>query len=313
MILADVAPGLAQVRSYQRAWVRGDLAAGVAVAAYLIPQVMAYATVAGLPPAAGLWASLPPLIAYALLGSSRQLSVGPESTTALMTAVVLAPMAAGGSAHYAALAAALAVLVGMLCFVAGVARLGFLANLLSRPVVVGYLAGIAIVMIGTQLGKVTGVPVAGGDFVHQIRSFGAGVHHLHWPTIVLSGSVLVLLMLAARWTPRAPGPLIVVLAATAVVAAFSLAHHGIYVVGQIPAGSPAPAVPRVRLNELTSLVVPASGIAVVAFSDTVLTGRAFAADKGEEVDANTDLRALGLCNTAAGMMQGFPVSCSASR
>jgi sulfate permease, SulP family len=163
------------------------------VAAYLAPQVMAYATVADVPPVVGLWALLPPLVCYAVLGSSRQLSAGPESSTALMTAAVLAPMAAGGPGHYAALAAALAVLVGAICFLAGVARPGFLANPLSRPVPVGYMAGIAIVLIGSQLGKITDVPAVGEQLVNQIRSLGTRIHDIHWPTVALSGSVLALL------------------------------------------------------------------------------------------------------------------------
>ena len=151
-----ILPGLAQFRGYQRDWLRGDVVAGVTVAAYLVPQVMAYATVAGLPPVVGLWAALAPLAVYAVLGSSRQLSVGPESTTALMTATALAPLAAGDPGRYAALAAAAALLVGVICFIAGLVRLGFLAELLSRPVLIGYMAGVAAIMIASQLGKVSG-------------------------------------------------------------------------------------------------------------------------------------------------------------
>ena len=145
-------PGLVTLRGYQRAWLRGDLIAGVTVAAYLVPQVMAYAGVAGLPPVTGLWAALPPLACYAVLGSSRLVSLGPESTTALMTAVAIGPLAAGNPARYAALAAMLALLVGLLAVVAWLARLGFVADLLSRPVLVGYLAGVALIMIAGQLG-----------------------------------------------------------------------------------------------------------------------------------------------------------------
>ena len=241
MTWTDWAPGVAQFRSYERRWLRGDLVAGLTVAAYLVPQVMAYATLAGLPPVAGLWAAIVPLGAYALFGSSRQLSVGPESTTALMTAAVLTPVVAGDPTQYAALAAALALLVGAICLLGGLARLGFLANLLSRPVLVGYMTGIAIVMIASQLGKITGAPISGDEFVRQMRSFAAGISQAHWPTIALAASVLALLLLLARWAPRAPGPLIAVLAATAAVAALSLDANGIDVVGQIPAGLPTPA------------------------------------------------------------------------
>ena len=283
------------------------------VAAYLVPQVMAYATVAGLPPVVGLWAALAPLAVYAVLGSSRQLSVGPESTTALMTATALAPLAVGDPGRYAALAAAVALLVGAICFVAGLVRIGFLADLLSRPVLVGYMTGVAVIMIGSQLGKVTGVSVEGDEFVDQVRSFIKGLDGVHWPTIALSVAVLVVLLALARVVPRLPGPLIAILLATAAVAVFSLDRSGIRVIGEIPSGLPTPGLPGIGLAELSTLVIPAAGIAIVAFSDNVLTARTFAARHGQRVDANAELRALGVCNVGTGLLHGFPVSSSGSR
>jgi high affinity sulfate transporter 1 len=309
----DLAPGLQQFRGYQRAWLRGDVLAGLTVAAYLVPQVMAYATLAGLPPVAGLWAIFVPIVLYAFLSSSRQMSVGPESTTALMTATVLAPIVMGDPARYAALAAALGLLVGLACLLAGLARLGFLANLLSRPVLIGYMAGIAFIMIASQLDKITGVAAGGREFVDQIRSFVAAATEAHWPTVLLSAGVLATLLVLARWLPRAPGPLIAVLAATVVVAMLSLQRTGITVVGDIPSGLVVPGVPPVSLDDLAVLLIPAGGIAVVAFSDNILTARTFAARKGQEIDAHAELRALGVCNIGVGLSQGFPVSSSASR
>ncbi|MDV3133779.1 SulP family inorganic anion transporter [Mycobacterium sp. 29Ha] len=313
MTLVKWLPGVAQFRGYQRGWLRGDVLAGLTVAAYLVPQVMAYATVAGLPPVAGLWAALAPLALYALLGSSRQLSVGPESTTALMTAVVLAPIVIGDPARYAALAAVLALLVGAICLLGGIARLGFLANLLSRPVLIGYMTGIAIVMIASQLGKITGVAVQGDEFTDQMASFAAGIGQVHWPTLVLAALVLLLLLSLAHWLPRAPGPVIAVLVATASVGAMSLDTRGIAVVGDVPSGLPTPGLPPVSLSDLATLVVPAVGIAIVAFSDNVLSARAFATRRSEVIDANAELRAVGMCNLAAGVTHGFPVSSSGSR
>ena len=307
------APGVDQFRHYQRAWLRGDVVAGVTVAAYLVPQVMAYATVAGLPPVVGLWAALVPLAVYAVLGSSHQLSVGPESTTALMTATALAPLAVGDPGRYAALAAATALLVGAICFVAGVIRLGFIADLLSRPVLIGYMTGVAVIMIGSQLGKVTGIRVEGDEFIDQVRSFVDGLGAAHWPTIGLSASVLVLLLMLARLAPRIPGPLIAVLVATAMVSVFSLNRNGIKVVGAIPEGLPALGVTGIPLADLSALLIPAGGIAIVAFSDNVLTARTFAARHGQDVDANAELRALGVCNVGTGLSHGFPVSSSGSR
>lgn len=309
----SILPGLEQFRGYRREWVRADVLAGLTVAAYLVPQVMAYATVAGLPPVVGLWAALAPLAVYAVVGSSRQLSVGPESTTALMTATALAPLAVGDPQRYAVLAAAMALLVGVICFVAGLLRIGFLAELLSKPVLVGYMTGVAVIMIGSQLGKVTGVPVEGDDFVDEIRSFVEGLGGVHWPTLALAVTVLAALLTLARLLPRLPGPLIAVLLATAAVAAFSLDRNGIRVIGAIPSGLPTPGLPAVDMATISTLVIPAVGIAIVAFSDNVLTARTFSARKGQRIYANAELRALGVCNAGTGLLHGFPVSSSGSR
>src|SRR6266545_5098138 len=227
-------PGVAQLRGYQRSWLRGDVLAGLTVAAYLVPQVMAYGALAGLPPVTGLWAILAPLALYALVGSSRQLSVGPESTTALMTAVVVAPLAGGQPARYAALAAALAVVVGLMCLLAFATRLGFVADLMSKPILVGYLAGVAMIMVVGQLGKLTGVPLTGDTFAGHLASF---VRHLPKLKVVTLLSVLL---------------------ATLAVVGFDLQSHGISVVGPIPQGLPAPALPD--LDDLRQLLLPAAGV-----------------------------------------------------
>jgi high affinity sulfate transporter 1 len=296
---------------YRRVWLRGDLLAGVTVAAYLIPQVMAYATIAGLAPVAGLWAVLPALAVYALFGSSRQLSVGPESTTALLTATVVAPLAAGDPARYARLAAGLAVVVGVLGVACWLARLGFVADLLSKPILVGFMAGVAMIMIAGQLGKLTGVRVTGDRFVPQVVSFVRGLSHIHVGTVVFAALVLGFLFVVHSSRPGVPAPLLAVLLATAVVAAFGLERHGIRVVGHIPAGLPRPAPPR--LDDLRELVLPAFGVLLVGYTDNVLTARSFASRRDTTIDANQELFALGAANIAAGMLRGFPVSSSGSR
>jgi SulP family sulfate permease len=308
-----VTPGLAQFRGYQRSWLRGDIMAGLTVVAYLIPQAMAYATVAGLAPVAGLWAALLPLVIYVVMGSSRYLSAGPESSTALMTAAALAPLAAGDSGRYAALAAMLAVLVGLVCFTGGLLRLGFIADLLSRPVLIGYMAGVALIMIGGQLSKLTGTSVTGEGFVAELRSLAAALPNVHWPTLSLSAAVLAALVLLTWLVPRAPGPFIAVLLASAAVAAFSLNRFGIQVIGEVPAGLPAIGLAAVPLSDLGTLAAASGGVALVAFSDSVLNARLFAARKGETIDANAELRALGICNMGSALCHGFPVSSSASR
>lgn len=305
-------PGLAVLRGYSRSWLTGDLLAGVTVAAYLIPQVMAYAGVAGLPPVVGLWAALPALAIYALLGSSRSLSMGPESTTALMTATALGPLAAGEPARYALLSTSLALLVGLLALAAWLARLGFIADLLSKPVLVGYLAGVALIMIAGQLGKVTAVDVTGRTFAAQIGSFVTGIGSARPVTVAVAGAVLAFLFLMRAVWPRAPGPLLAVLLATLAVAGLGLASHGIAVVGAIPTGLPVPRLPGLRLADVQQLLLPAFSVLVVGFSDDVLTARSFARD-GEQVRANQELLALGVSNIGSSLLRGFPVSSSASR
>lgn len=306
-------PGLARLRRYQRPWLRYDVLAGVTVAAYLIPQVMAYAEVAGLPPVVGLWAIIGPLLAYAALGSSRQLSVGPESTTALMTAAAVGAIAVGDPARYAALAAALALVVGVLCIIGWAGRLGFLADLLSKPVLVGYMAGIAAIMVGSQLGKLTGVDIDADSFAGEIAYVAGHLDEVHGPTIVLAAVVLVLLLVGSRLLPRSPIPLVGMLLAAATVAVFDLEDRGIVVVGSIPAGLPTPSLPSITAAEVGSLLLPAVGVAIVAYSDNVLTARTFATRNGYPLDNNQELLALGAANLASGVMQGFPVSSSGSR
>ncbi|MFF4979137.1 SulP family inorganic anion transporter [Streptomyces sp. NPDC001046] len=307
-------PGLGTLLGYRCSWLRGDVVAGVTVAAYLVPQVMAYAGVAGLPPVAGLWAILPALVLYALLGSSRLLSVGPESTTALMTATVVGPLAAGDPARYATLVATLATAVGLLCVAAWAARLGFLGDLLSRPVLIGYLAGVALIMMVGQLPELTGVDTAGSTLFPQLWSFVRSLADAHPATLVLAGVSLAFLFSVARFVHAVPGPLLVVVLGTAAVAAFGLDdRYGIEVIGAVPSGLPGLAVPDPV--ELPQLVLPALGLLLVGYTDFILTARAFAgrAPGGDTLDTDQEFLAMGAANVGAGLVHGFPVSSSASR
>ena len=274
---------------------------------------MGYSFVAGLPVVAGLWALVAALSVYVVLGSSPQLSVGPESTTALMTAVTIAPLAGGDPRRHAALAAALALIVACLCVIAWIARLGFLADLLSKPVLVGYMSGVAVLMIVGQLDKLTGVPVEGESVVDQLRSFVDNISSVDGQTVAVAGAVLGFLLLGKRWLGRAPLPLIAVVAAAVVVGAFSLDDKGVAVVGTIPAGLPIPHLADLSANDIRDLLLPAIGVTLVAFSDNVLTARAFAARHRTSISPNQELLALGAANAASGVVAGFPVSSSASR
>ena len=311
--VARLVPGVRGLLGYQRRWLRGDVVAGLTVAAYLVPQVMAYAGVAGLPPVVGLWAAIPAMAVYALLGSSRQLSVGPESTTALLAAAAIGPLVAGDPVRYAALSAGLAVLVGLICLLAWLTRLGFIADLLSRPVLVGYMAGVAVIMIVGQLRRTTGVPVEGATLVRELVSFMRGLDGLRWATLLMSVTVLVFLFAVQAWFPRLPGPLLAVSIAATVVAVFGLKNHGLSIVGAVPSGLPVPRVPSLSGADLKALLLPAFGVAVVGYTDNVLTARAFATRGRYEVDANQELLALGVANIGSGLMRGFPVSSSGSR
>ncbi|MHA6794230.1 SulP family inorganic anion transporter [Pseudonocardia bannensis] len=306
-------PGLAALHRRDGPALRGDLLAGLTVAAYLVPQVLAYAELAGLAPAVGLWAVVTALVVYAVLGSSPQLSVGPESTTALMTAVAIAPLAGADPGRYAALAAGLALMVGGICLLGRVARLGFLADLLSRPVLVGYLTGIALIMIVSQLENMTGVPVEGSTFPPDLASFATHLGSVHLPTVLLGTSVLAFLLVGSRLLPRAPIPLLGVLLATAAVGALALSRYGIETVGPVPAGLPRPALPALGPDDLAQLILPAIGVAIVGYSDNVLTGRAFATHHRENIDADQEMLALGAANVVVGLFHGFPVSSSGSR
>jgi high affinity sulfate transporter 1 len=302
---------VATLRNYRRSWLRGDIAAGITVTAYLVPQVMAYATVAGLPPIVGLWTMVPVLAVYAVFGSSRVMSVGPESTTALMSAATVAPLAAGDPIRYAALSAALATMVGLLALVAWAARVGFIADLLSRPVLLGYMAGVAVLMAVGQLSKLTGVEVDGKGFVAEFTSFLSGVEEVDPETLALAGAVL-LFMFAVSWRwPRLPTPLLAVLLATAAVTAFNLESFGIEVAGEFSRQPPDPVLPT--MADLTLLILPAVGVLLVGYTDVVLTARAFAARTQDSVDSNQELFALGASNLAAGAIGGFTISSSGSR
>ena len=284
------------------------------MAAYLIPQCLAYGELAGLPPIHGLWAALAPLLLYAWLGSSPQLSVGPESTTALLTAAAIAPLAAGNAAAAVPLASLLALLVGLVCCVGAAGRLGFLADLLSRPILVGYLSGLALVLISAQAGRMLGIPLQSDTPLAVIQELLARTGEIHGPTVLVGLGVLLFLIVVPARFPRAPAPLLAMLLAVAAVALGHLEQRGVAVIGAIPAGLPSLAPPAIVSAEAVKrLAAAAVGIALVGYSDNVLTARAFAARSGDPINANRELLALGVVNLANGVLQGFPVSSSASR
>jgi high affinity sulfate transporter 1 len=312
--LTSFLPGINPLLVYRSAWLRNDGLAGITVAAYLIPQCMAYGELAGVQPVAGLWGILPSMLIYALFGSSLQLSVGPESTTAVMTAVAIAPLVARSNANYPLYTSLLAVLVGIICLIGYWARLGFLADLLSKPILIGYMAGVAVIMISGQLGKISGIKIESETVLGEFLSFLQNITQIHWLTFGLGIGVLTFLLLIQRRFPNAPAPLLAVLLATMMVAIFHLERYGVAVVGEIPSGLPNFVdFTGITFKNISSLLGAALGIAIVGYSDNVLTGRAFAINHGHKINANQELLALGFCNLGTGFLQGFPVSSSGSR
>jgi high affinity sulfate transporter 1 len=283
------------------------------VAALAVPSGMAYAEVAGLSPVAGLYALLLPAVAYVLLGSSRQLIVGPEGALAVLVATSVAPLAGSDPTKYAALAAMLAVLVAAIAFVAWLLRLGWIADYFSRAVLVGYIHGVAFVLIVGQLAKLFGLSISADDPLPQLAEVVGELGDAHGLTVVVGAVSLAVLLGLRRALPRVPAALVVVVAGIIVSEAFGLGHHGVNVVGNIPAGLPRLDWPGVSLSDSAQLLTAALGIFAVGYADAILTARSFAGRHDQHVDANQELLALGAANAAAGVTQAFPVGASGSR
>jgi high affinity sulfate transporter 1 len=306
-------PGLALLRRYERGWLQPDLMAGLTVGAMLIPQSMAYAELAGMAPQFGFYAVIGALVVYALVGSSRHLGVGPEPGTAILAATGVSAIAAGDPDRYIALMAALALVVSAICLAGAVARLGFLASVLSKPVLVGYITGVGLTLLSSQIAGFTGAPIESDRFFPRFRELLAHLGEVHGTTLAVGSLTLALILLLRRGAPRVPGALVGVVSATVLVALLALDEHGVAVIGAIPSGLPGLRIPDVTAGDLGRLLPVAAGIALVGYSDNVLTARSIAARQGYRIDANQELLALGLTNLAAGVSQGFPVSSSASR
>ena len=306
-------PGLTVARGYRVGWLRDDVVAGLVLTTLLIPAGMAYAEASGLPPVTGLYTSIVAMVAYALVGPSRILVVGPDSSLAPLIAATVLPLAAGDQAQAVALASMLAIFAGAICIVAGLARFGFITDLLSLPVRHGYMNGIALTIIVAQLPKLLGFSSAGDTALEGLRHLWTGIADgLTDPTaLAVGGGCLGLILALRRWAPRVPGLLLGVVGAILVTRLLDLTD--LSVVGELPQGVPRPVLPRVDGGDLGSLVVGALGIAIVAFADTSVLSRTFAARGGYRVDENQELVALGVTNAAAGLFQGFSLSSSSSR
>ena len=310
-------PGLATLRGYHRRDLRGDLVAGLAVTALLVPQGMAYAELAGLPAVTGLYTTVIALLAYAVFGPSRILVLGPDSALApLILATILPLVGAGGDpAKAIALASAMAVIMGVICVVSGLAHLGVITELLSKPLRVGYLNGVAVVVVVSQLPKLFGFSVTAESTPARLKEFVVGVldGRTNAAALAIGLACLVLLFAFRALAPKVPAVLIAVVGATLAVVVFDLVAHGVAVVGPVPKGFPAPALPAFDLGEIGRLTLAAFGMAFITLADTSALSRTFALKYGRKVDPDQEIVALGAANLAAGFFQGFPVSGSASR
>jgi SulP family sulfate permease len=311
--LARFLPITAALRGIREPGRRRDLAAGVGVAAILVPQGMAYGQLAGLQPVVGLYAALGAMVLFALLSRTRQLIVGPESSLAAISAATVGGLSRGDPAQALALSAMLALLVGAILIVAGLIRLGFLAEFLSRPVLLGYIMGVALTVISSQLEKIFGFKVDGSDFFTITWRIITHLGDTQVLTLVLGVGLIVVSVALQRFAPRVPAALVVLVLGTAISAVFDLRSHGVDVIGHVPAGLPSIGIPGVSLHEIRVLGTAAGPIALLAFADSIATARSFAAKHGEEVDANRESIALGFANVGAALTGGFASSSSGSR
>ena len=308
-------PAIGQARHYERGWLGRDITAGIVLTGLLAPAGMAYAVAAGLPPVAGLYASIVPLFVYAVFGPSRIMVLGPDSALTPLIATAVLPAMALAPAEGLATAAMLAILAGIICVAAGLARFGFLAELLSAPVRYGYLHGIAITIAVGQTAKICGFSVRSESLFGQLRDLINGLgdgKFREWALWIGLLCLAIILVLRAS-AKRMPATLIAVVVGIVVSLAFDLERRGVPVVGDLPRGIPSPAFPHLHWTQIRSLFGASLGIAFVAFADTSVLSRAMAIRRREPVDPNRELIALGLGNIASGLFHGFPVSSSSSR
>ncbi len=303
-----------RLQSYSREYLHSDLLAALSVAAVAVPTALAYAELAGFPPVVGLYSSILPLVAYACLGSSPQLIIGPDAATCTIVAASLVPLAAQNPERYLALSITLSMIVGIMCVGAGILRLGVVADLLSRPILSGFMNGIALTIISKQLGSFCGFALLNGTgFFLRVANFLSRLGEIHVPTLLVGSVTLLLMWAVSRFSPRFPTPLVGVVGGILLAAVFDLEKGAVALVGTIPAGFPIPKVPSVSLDDIQALSLNALGILLVSYCSAIATAKSFAARNGYAVEPNRELIALGAANLASGISNGFAVSGADSR
>ncbi len=308
-------PGVRTARAYERDWLRADLVAGLVLAAILVPQGMAYAELAGLPAVTGLYTTVACLVGYAVFGPSRVLVLGPDSSISPMILAAITPLLVAGHdpGRAIALAGMLAVLVGLVEVAMGLGHLGFIADLLSSEVQVGYMNGLAITIVVGQLPKLFGFSTDASGFGAEVKAFVTHLDQTSALTLAIGSSVLAILLVLPRLTKKIPAVLVAVVAATVASAVFAFESHGVATVGALPKGFPAPSLPWTRLRDVGPLLVAAAGITLVSLTDTIATASSFAARRGDEIQPDQEMIGIGAANVAAGFFGGFAISTSGSR
>ena len=313
-LLQKFLPLLAQLSDYGQEKLRGDLSAGLTVGVMLIPQGMAYALIAGLPPIYGLYASLLPLVVYALFGTSRQLAVGPVAMVSLLVAAAVAPLAGGNTELYISLALLLSLMVGALQFGLGVARFGFLVNFLSHPVLSGFTSAAAFIIGFSQLKHLLGIDLPRSNFIHEILwAAGTRLGDVHGLTLLVGLGGILMLVGLRRWAPFIPGALVAVITATGAVWALGLSEHGVAIVGSVPSGLPSPSLPPLDWASVRQLAPSALAIGLVGFMESIAVAKVYAGRHRYEVDANQELIGLGLANIAGAFFSAYPTTGGLSR
>ncbi|GAA1966492.1 sulfate permease [Terrabacter lapilli] len=317
MPVAQAVPGLRLLKAYRREWLGKDILAGVVLTTLLVPQGMAYAELAGLPPITGLYTTIMCLLGYAAMGPSRILVLGPDSSLGPLIAATILPLVGSGGdpARAVALASVLAILVAVIMTVAAVAKLGFIADLLSKPTMLGYMNGLALTILVGQLPKLFGFSVDADGLVGEVVGFVEGLANGEAvPAAAAVGLVGIALVLALqRWVPKVPAIMVMVVLSIVATTVFDLAARGVELVGVLPKGFPPLTIPEIQRGDIALLIGGALGIATISLADTISTASAFAARAGDEVHGNQEMVGIGVANLAAGLFQGFPVSTSGSR
>ena len=311
--LARWVPGVALFRDYRREWLMPDLLAGVSVCVVMIPSVIAYAGLMGLPPQHGLYAALVPLLVYTFFGSSRQMIVGPDIAISLLIASAIVPLAAGDAARATALAATLAILSGLLLVLGARAKIGAVADFLSKPVLVGYMTGAALILMASQVNKLFGIPLKALDFFPRLVELAANLRQTHTLTLLFGLSLLAVMLALRRFAPKVPAALVVCVLAIIASWALNLEGRGFAVVGHFPPSLPAFAFPINDWRDVHLLLPAAIGIALLTYTEGILLARAFAARNSYTVNPNQELTALGLADVCTGLFQGFAVTGSQAR